>query len=64
MNGGQRGAEAWQAGDIPSQDAGTQMSHETPGTCLWVGWENRWQRFWHGGAVMVWIVSQLLPADS
>lgn len=42
----------------------TQMSHETPGTCLWVGWENRWQRFWHGGTVMVWIVSQLLPADS
>lgn len=33
MNGGQRKApaEAWQAGDIPSQGAGTQVSHETPG---------------------------------
>lgn len=39
MNGGQgkAPAEAWQAGDIPSQGAGTQMSHETPGMCVRAG---------------------------
>lgn len=46
-------------GSIPSQDLETQMSYETPGTCLrecggMVGCGGQQQRFWHGGAVMGW----------
>lgn len=62
MDGGQREApaEARRASRIPSQDVGTQMSHETPGMCVWKGGGVGMG----GGAVIAWMVSQLLPAES